>query len=833
MAFLDKTGLERLWLHIVSKLNKKVDKVEGKDLSTNDYTNEEKAQLAILGTLVGDTAVSTQISNAVSTKADAVHIHDDRYYTEAEVDDALKFVKEASGEVITVNDSAEQSLVGLKLYGRTGQVTTTGKNLLNMSGVNGGTDAGITVTVNADGSYVMNGTATDINVNVWFKGYFDANAPTLFVLPAGTYYVAGIALYSGTAFVSNNYQINGSFFTIAEDTPITGVRCTFVTNGQTYSNRIVYPIVAAGSEAVEWEPYTGGIPGPNPNYPLPLVSPGDSGSIGVHSCGKNFLRLSVDNQSLYGVNVTKTDDGAIVLDGTAAVAAMLKIGECKLADSNYVLSTKGSTSAASGIVTLLCYDKHGTMRDISINDQLSTIVFEGSGATDVHVWWAEGTVFNNLRFYPSVERGSMVTAFEPYKDGGSVTVSTPNGLPGIPVSSGGNYTDADGQQWLCDEVDFGRGVYVQRIKSATFNGTEDWSIDGGKPMDSSTVFRADNWFRDRAIAEPVWISTSLIATRNTYGALYDGMFFVNGYGHVLVATSQYNTVDGWKACLAANPMVVMCAIETPIETQLSTSELAAYRAMTSQKPNTTVYNDAGAGMIVEYADAKIDEIEEALDIPSIDSTLSVEGAVADAKAVGDALAGKQSIGDYALKSEIPSIPVQSVNNKTGAVTLTASDVGADASGSANTALTNAKKYTDAEIAEWVGDKTVASQINTAVAGYLPITGGTITGEGTVKFIPQRSNMEGGEIVLGAPSGSPTLNSIVLDNYNGEFRVFGYPSADGTTKTGAGTPLVIDPYDKTIAGAGGGYTFDAAKYVVNSAVSMEYDSTNQCLNFVFK
>ena len=38
--------------------------------------------------------------------------------------------------------------------------------------------------------------------------------------------------------------------------------------------------------------------------------------------------------------------------------------------------------------------------------------------------------------------------------------------------------------------------------------------------------------------------------------------------------------------------------------------------------------------------------------------------------------GAQPEGNYALKSEIPSVPVQSVNNKTGAVQLTASDVGA-------------------------------------------------------------------------------------------------------------------------------------------------------------
>ena len=45
----------------------------------------------------------------------------------------------------------------------------------------------------------------------------------------------------------------------------------------------------------------------------------------------------------------------------------------------------------------------------------------------------------------------------------TLTYPTPNGLPGIPVESGGNYTDADGQQWICDEVDFGAGKKTQRV----------------------------------------------------------------------------------------------------------------------------------------------------------------------------------------------------------------------------------------------------------------------------------------------------------------------------------------------------------------------------------
>lgn len=67
--------------------------------------------------------------------------------------------------------------------------------------------------------------------------------------------------------------------------------------------------------------------------------------------------------------------------------------------------------------------------------------------------------------------------------------------------------------------------------------------------------------------------------------------------------------------------------------------------------------------------------------------------------------------------QVGAVPTsRTVNGKalSANITLTAGDVGADASGAASSALTEAKSYIDAEITEWVGDETVSEQISTAI-----------------------------------------------------------------------------------------------------------------------
>lgn len=204
----------------------------------------------------------------------------------------------------------------------------------------------------------------------------------------------------------------------------------------------------------------------------------------------------------------------------------------------------------------------------------------------------------------TINYGSTPLPYEPYKTPQTLTAQTPGGLPGIPVSSGGNYMDENGQQWICDEVDFKRGKYVQRVWKGTFDGSEDEYWTRYSNPDYKGFYTPDripevcrrraglsNQFMIHKSGSPnvarIWIGAgngSIYCVSNPY---YD-------------KTLEDFGLSNWKAHLAQNPLEVMTYLETPIETDLSDEEIAAYKALHTYSPATTVSNDAGAWMGVGY-----------------------------------------------------------------------------------------------------------------------------------------------------------------------------------------------------------------------------------------
>lgn len=188
------------------------------------------------------------------------------------------------------------------------------------------------------------------------------------------------------------------------------------------------------------------------------------------------------------------------------------------------------------------------------------------------------------------------------------SLSVPYTLHGIPVTSGGNYTDADGQQWICDEVDFERGVYVQRTKLIdlkTIGAWETWGVNY-QTQGNTGFYSYDNELGTSTstvlctIAEWVryaWGGKNVGANISTSNHQYISVTLPN---NVLsdVSTNEA-AIQSFKKLLVETNAKLLVNVK-PIETPLTADQIEAYKALHTNEPNTTILNDQNAWMEVSY-----------------------------------------------------------------------------------------------------------------------------------------------------------------------------------------------------------------------------------------
>lgn len=383
---------------------------------------------------------------------------------------------EITGEPpLTLENAIGKPLKGLKVYGRSKQVTTTGAQLLDLDAIGLKTGGGATIRRLDDGGFLVDGTPG--------QAYEQYITRVVINFSQGTYFISGGRYADGCAVVQINilnadgtrtYKNNASFDVLGTEQEI--VLIIQSVSEEPINNYKIYPMINAGSVALPFEPYTGGKPSPSPDYSQEIESVGQDGKIGVEVRGEN----------------------------------------------------------------------------------------------------------------PN-------SAYEPQ----SMDIATPNGLPGIPVSSGGNYTDVDGQQWVCDEVDFGRGVYVQRVSytvvdgdKTKFNHTSSnyWNLPWhSSPGCTNTNKHINNFFSDNTFGSNDNYSF-LFTTANWMKKYFDTVDKLNEF-----CKSKYD---------AGTPLTLYYTLTAPIETPLTSDQLAAYKSLHTYKGTTIIDNDAGAYMSVRYEKMK-------------------------------------------------------------------------------------------------------------------------------------------------------------------------------------------------------------------------------------
>lgn len=154
-----------------------------------------------------------------------------------------------------------------EIGGKCEQETYTGKNLVNFRNGRSMTNSGVAYEVQSDGSYKRTGTAETTQGNIWLLGGWaiepSESTTILHLEPNVTYIVKDCLLYSNSIMLGSGI-VNPEIFPNGAD--ITGVRNGELEAGKTYSD-VVYPMVCKAEDGYDWEPYTGGIPSPNPSYP--------------------------------------------------------------------------------------------------------------------------------------------------------------------------------------------------------------------------------------------------------------------------------------------------------------------------------------------------------------------------------------------------------------------------------------------------------------------------------------------------------------------------------------------------------------------------------------
>ena len=506
---------------------------------------------------------------------------------------------------IEIDDTAEAPFKDVKMYGDTSQATYTGKNLYNKDANTGAFRASKSVS------------GEEITITSTSAG----NGYVAFVIPNSNDLLGKTCTISIKNITSSVSGTKGAFAIYqakeAEPATVGG----FVTNdqptGQDYSKTFTFPgsfsgssdcfaillypnnlggsvavgdnakysniQIEAGSTATAYEPYVGGIPAPNPDYPQAVQTV--TGENVVKICGKNLLDDSLYSTSTYS-GTTSTIDGStwsIIKNGNGGASlnprtdylpVNIPTGQT-VSFTSYPVSGSVAASTVYYQIRVYFYDASKT---------LITNLSTATTATDIMAQQRTGTwtatqdvsyirlgeyipsnagTTDGATLHLQLELGSATT-YEPYQ-GQSYTVD----LGSIELCKIGDYQDyiykSDGKWYVHKEVG-----------KCTFDGSENWFRSG---RTTSAVFCAAldmaNYIKILYGAK-----NSSKMDRFTFGStaaignfdLYNGTTYAE-YLVIMLDITSIPDVTAAKAWVASNKPEIYGVLATPTDTEITNTSL--------------------------------------------------------------------------------------------------------------------------------------------------------------------------------------------------------------------------------------------------------------------
>lgn len=559
--------------------------------------------------------------------------------------------------------------------------------------------------------------------------------------------------------------------------------------------------------------------------------------------GKNLLQNTATTNTNKGVTFSVNADGSVTINGTAtggqaqfrlagSYSGTESVFEYK-AGVTYVLSTH-----ATGYGIFALYSRQTGEWEQVVQISSSSGLFkptEDGYVTDICLFLRTNTTVNNVTVYPQIEIGTAPTDYAPYSNIRSIS-----GYDAVELNHAGkNLLQNTATTRTINGVTF----TVNADESVTLNGTAtslaffavgaiqlkagtsyivNGCPTGGSDDSYSFTLRSDSWSSAPQYGTDKGKGTVIKLDKNT-----------TVYSLIRVAAGA--TVNN----LTFYPMIRLASVANPAYEPYQGD---TYTVQIGQ----TVYGgtvDWNTGILtVDRKQGTITSLTGNFDSSGI---LAIAQQVSDIEPVNDGTIAANIISDCLPTYSLSIARREAVAN---AIVLFGNYLYIKIKGCstaedyqdwiANNPITYVYKLaepytiqlTPQHLTMFQGENNFSSN---STALKIKTNTSIITNEviGRLKVLSYGNTEEGGGIQLQAPETQKNINSIVLDNRNGAFRIFGNPSADGTTKTGNGSIFSIDPYAKTITADS--YTFSGtAQKAATLFVSIEEPSSEQYFYPIF-
>ncbi len=325
---------------------------------------------------------------------------------------------------------------------------------------------------------------------------------------------------------------------------------------------------------------------PSPDAPIAIDSIGDSGSFDITACDKNLLNpYAYSNPSYYSVR----DDNFIVCNNTTAYNAY-HTELLNLPMGNYTVCVE--VESIEGGNALIYIGKRKDDYSLSVKTT-KNVTLENTDTVMIMFDVKSGvTITARIAVYS----GNTALPFESYK-GNTATITS-----ALPLCSVGD---------ICDELIFnadGTAKVIKRFEKMVLNGSESWQVGTTGNADIRRMIyypqKASSVKANNTKVNGLCSHYSITTANDTYAeaTLTIGIAMSTAH-YIAVYDTRFNTADslsGFKAWLAENPVTFIYELATPEEINLTVEETATLFSLETYEGLTNVFNSDNALMSVKY-----------------------------------------------------------------------------------------------------------------------------------------------------------------------------------------------------------------------------------------